>query len=206
MSAPPLTAESFLADVAKHNLVIKINEGLYRHLHFSKPRNSYLWFDIVTWPGCLTIRGDMGTWIFSRVEDMFTFFRSNKLAINESYWSEKLLNGTSSHGARWSAQEFDEEHFRKTLIDHLTNHYDLQGERLVAVTKDLNEQMNFCSGQGQHAFLQAAYDFKSHGFEFECCELPSGMVYQYQFLWCLYAIVWGIQQYDALRPQESLAV
>ncbi len=28
-------------------------------------------------------------------------------------------------------------------------------------------------------------------------ELPDGMVYAYHFIWCLYAIVWGIQQWDA---------
>jgi len=42
-------------------------------------------------------------------------------------------------------------------------------------------------------------------FEFDPCELPSGMVYRYHFIWCLYAIVWGISQYDAATKPQGLS-
>src|ERR1035438_10338294 len=68
--------ESFLADVAEHAMAVMQDNGVYRHLRFRKPGSSNMWFDLITWPGSLVISGDMGTWAFSRVEDMFAFFRS----------------------------------------------------------------------------------------------------------------------------------
>jgi|SRR5665213_1794470 len=132
MSDKPMNAEQFLADVANHELTIKQDNGLYRHLYFRQLGNSNMWFEIVTWPGALTINGDMGSWSFSRVDDMFRFFRSKELRINSSYWAEKITS-ESRYG-----------------------------------------------GKG----------------------------YTYHFLWCLHAIVWAIQQYDAARvatPVEATA-
>lgn len=203
MSERPLDAAEFLKDIANHKLSVWLDDGLYRHLHWSQPQNSNLWFDIITWPGCLTIRGDMGTWTFSRVEDMFTFFRNDKLKINASYWAEKLLNGTS--GGRRLAQEFDEDVFRSALESQLSDYYDIREEQLAAIKTKLKEQLSWHAGEGQHGLMQAAYDFKYGDFQFDPCELPSGLIYEYQFIWCLYAIVWAIQQYDALRVEASAA-
>lgn len=36
MNETPLTGEEFLKDVANHKLTVKLNKGLYRHLHWSK--------------------------------------------------------------------------------------------------------------------------------------------------------------------------
>lgn len=137
----------------------------------------------------------MGTWTFSRVEDMFSFFRRDTLKINPSYWAEKLLNGTS--GGRKTAQVFDEESFHAALEDQLTNYYEVKTEKLNGIKAELEQQLNWHEGDGQYAFYQVASDFEHEGFKFDPCELPSGMVYQYHFIWCLYAIVWAIQQYDS---------
>jgi hypothetical protein len=201
VSERSLEATEFVADVANHRVTILMDSGLYRHLHWSKPQNSHLWFDIVTWPGCLTIRGDMGTWTFSRVEDMFTFFRNDKLKINPSYWAEKLLNGTS--GGRRTAQEFDEDVFRDALHDQLKNHYDLAESKLSDIKAALDEALSWHEGEGQHGLIGAAYDFKHGDFQFDGCDLPSGLIYEYQFIWCLYAIVWAIQQYDAFPNDQG---
>src|ERR1700722_10858892 len=111
------TEAQFLKDVANHKMTVLLDSGIYRHVEFKKPGRCDMWFDLITWPGCLTVRGDMGTWTFARVEDMFKFFRSNpnKLEINADYWSEKLCTGV--HGGRDSAEVWEEEVFRANLID-----------------------------------------------------------------------------------------
>jgi hypothetical protein len=51
-------------------------------------------FDVVTWPGHLSISGDMGCFVFTRVDDMFTFFRGHEDAPNLGYsakWGEMTL-------------------------------------------------------------------------------------------------------------------
>ena len=84
------TQEQFLRDVAKHHMKIVRNDGLYRHLEFRGEHGWHHWFEIVTWPNALAIRGDMGSWMFSRVEDMYTFFRGDGQRISPRYWQEHL--------------------------------------------------------------------------------------------------------------------
>lgn len=191
--------ENFPRDVSTHELTIKLNSGVYRHLSFRRAgEHSWnMWFDIVTWPGFLCICGDMGTWTFARLHDMFEFFRDRKLRTNPSYWAEKLQNGTS--GGRSNAKEWDEEEFTRRVLDQLTDYYGLEGERLAGIRDELTVAMSCESGNGPYAIRQAVADFvydDGQAFRFDPCEMPDGMVYSFHFLWCLYAIVWGIQQFD----------
>jgi hypothetical protein len=202
----PLSAAEFLVDVANHRLTVRLDQGLYRHLIFQQPRNSNLWFGIVTWPGYLTIHGDMGTWTFSRVQDMFTFFRDEHLRVNCSYWAEKLQHGI--HGGSDGARVFDADLFKGQLLAQLTEYYSLEGKQLAEVTAAL--QADVLSQDGKYDLLIAARDFRHGDFQFDTCDLPDGKEYAYHFVWCLYAIVWAIQQYDARsssgeRPEERKA-
>lgn len=194
------TAEEFLKDVTEHQLTVMHSDGIYRHLRFQKPKTMNHWFDLVTWPGFLTISGDMGCWTFARLEDMLTFFRSDKMAINASYWSEKLQHGT--HGGRDGAKVWDEDLFREQIIKRL-EHYDMDVSALKLVVCDLKDALDCESGNGPYAVRNAAYGFTwevdGQKLQFDSCDMPDGMEYAYHFLWCLYAIVWGIQQFDK-RP------
>src|SRR3954466_1726422 len=74
-----------------HEVTVLHDDGLYRHLRFRSPDHSAYWFDLITVPGCLIFRGDGDSFVFSRTEDMFGFFRSSREgSINPTYWSEKL--------------------------------------------------------------------------------------------------------------------
>lgn len=219
--------ERFIGDVAGHQMTIAHEDGIYRHVQFRGQRGGHLWFDLLTWPGRLTISGDMGTWTFARVPDMFTFFRSAKLEINTSYWAEKLQHGTS--GGRDHAREFSEELFAARLLEQLSSYFGLESPDLETVAAAVKEEvLERESGNGPYALMHAAAEFeceygeqpehtplcrKSRAgyrstcicgadrtrktFSFDPCELPDGKEYSYHFLWCLYAIVWGVQQYDA---------
>lgn len=198
------TAEVFLRDVGLHRMVIKRDEGLYRHLSFRQSASASwnMWFDLVTWPGVLTIHGDMGTWTFARVEDMFTFFRDDKLRVNKSYWAEKLQHGAS--GGRDEARVFSDDLFKERLVVQLTEYYSLEGAQLTRVTEALQDEV--LSQDCKYDLLIAARDFRCGDFQFDTCELPDGKDYSYHFVWCLYAIVWGIQRYDAASvPSTSPA-
>lgn len=96
-----------------HQLTVLRDDGLYRHLKFRSPENSFYWFDLITWPGYLTVTGDMGTYTFSRTEDMFTFFRNGY--INTHYWAEKLRAGAT--GGRDTAREHDADEFKSWLVE-----------------------------------------------------------------------------------------
>ena len=87
----------FTKDTEGFTLTIAHDDGLYRHMLFRAPEYTFgsYWFDLHTAPGTLTFRGDMGTWVFSRTEDMFSFFRVHQdrpgYGINPSYWAEKVI-------------------------------------------------------------------------------------------------------------------
>lgn len=98
-------------------MTVALDQGLYRHLRFKAP-GSFDGFDLITWPGRLTIDGGHGTWTFARVEDMFEFFRQHprRRTINPGYWSEKLLGGKGS--GRAAAKGYSEDVYRAQVIDH----------------------------------------------------------------------------------------
>ena len=87
----------FLIDTAHHRLSVIRDDGVYRHLRMQQPETSCYYYDIITWPGYLTVTGDMGTWTFSRSYDMFRFFGGAfEQGINTYYWSEKLEAGSGA--------------------------------------------------------------------------------------------------------------
>ena len=124
ITADPLAdvAERFANDVAKHEMTIFHDGGLYRHLRFvhttinertGKPeRSSSYYFDLITWPGHLAIDGDMGGFMFARTEDMFEFFRGQR--INPGYWAEKLRGPGD-------VKDYSEDKFRKIITEHITD-------------------------------------------------------------------------------------
>src|SRR4051812_9070143 len=92
-------ATAFASNVANHRLIVRHDQGLYRHLVFEQPEHS--WndrFELITVPGSLTITGDRGAHTFRRMTDMFQFFRSNGSdhGINPHHWAEKLPDGGRS--------------------------------------------------------------------------------------------------------------
>jgi len=101
-------ADRFARDVANHKLTVLRDEGLYRHLRFKAPDGSTYWFDLITWPGYLTITGDMGTYVFARTQDMFEFFRSHRstgFPINPGYWAEKIRAADQNTAPRAHSEE-----------------------------------------------------------------------------------------------------
>ena len=200
MSNRQMSADQFLSDVAEHKMTVRFDTGLYRNLRFRQPDNSNQWFEIATWPGSLVINGDMGTWSFSRVDDMFTFFRSDALKINAHYWQEKATS-ESRFGGPSSA--FDADTFKTNVLSCLDG-YDLDEKQRAEIVGALDEEV---FGMDEELFARQALDSFQHDdpdyepFSFSDPWEIDGMAYTYHFLWCLYAIVWAIQQYDAMKAE-----
>ena len=51
-------AKMFAVNTAKHQLTILHNDGLYRHVRFGRPDTSLYRYELVTWPGHLSVGGD----------------------------------------------------------------------------------------------------------------------------------------------------
>lgn len=213
-----LTEAQFLKDVAEHEMQVIRDDGLYRHIRFKRPGTVCMHFDLVTWPGYLAYSGDMGCYVFSRLPDMFEFFRTDReyaqrngkrLGINLGYWSEKLqaVDGNRSEG---SAEEFSDERFRDVILNQYMRQWMRENrDRTTAdERRDLwdavvSEVIESDDNSGGHRKQIAAYDFshfvnsKVGRFSFDDLFEYSFAEYTFRFIWCCYALAWGIEKYDS---------
>jgi hypothetical protein len=211
--------EQFLKDAGGHKMTILRDDGVHRHVRFRREQESAYWFDLITWPGTLCIDGDMGTFVFRRLDDMFEFFRTDQdhynrtgradqLAINPGYWSQKLRAPTSD-----AAQEFSPEDFRSRVRERFdewvqenqpddeasqnqTVQFQSQRESLES---DLEDQVLSMAGDGEIRAFDAAKDFSCADvpdFNLDDCWEWRCREYTFHFLWCCYAIAWGVKTYD----------
>lgn len=215
------TEAHFLKDTAEHVMEVLRDDGLYRHIRFRKPGTMSMHFDLVTWPGHLAYSGDMGCYVFTRLADMFEFFRTDRrhkdvegLAINPSYWSEKLVAVSGSRESG-SAKEFDEDKFKRTInelrvgwIREAAREHTLDKEerRELWEAVDMDVLSNLYDG-GDSA-IRAAYEFSWTGswttarWDFTDCVIEGNFTsYTFCFIWCCYALAWGIKTYDEAKEK-----
>lgn len=189
-----MNAEQFLKCVAKHKMKIVKDDGVFRHLVFSRPNDGAYCFHLTTFPEHLVITGDCGSYVFRRLYDMFEFFRTKELKINEWYWSEKLEAVDRSAKVRMFSPETIKEKLTRDFESYIE---DFDDEQKTEAWKDFKEKiLNFCESE---------YDFKSLwtvildcGYECEVWDYDP-YVFGDGFLFSLYAIVWGIMQYDKTK-------
>jgi hypothetical protein len=209
-----VSEEDFLNRVKAHQMTVFHDDGVYRHLRFNAPGTMNCYFDIVTFPGRLCYVGDMGAFTFTRLHDMFDFFRTDarenrgdkKININTGYWAEKAEAIDKTDGL----EEFDEDRFRQVI-----NEYRLEwikdGARNGTLTKEerrelweaVDDEVLRCLDEGEIRSFDVATDF-SHKvgrktYEFTDLWDHHFKRYSYRFIWCCYAIAWGIQQYDKVK-------
>lgn len=199
-----LKEESFLKDVSSHKLEVIHDDGVHRHLRFKHDNNTAYCFNLITWPDNLCIAGDMGTYVFSRLEDMFCFFRNphteERLLLNPSYWGGKLQAVSRPEGYRKYCPEIFKECVRE---DFEQWEFDSEEQKL-AVWEEVQEHLDysFRYHESEEEAHKAVADFESeHGYEFSDFWEHDLTKPTYHYIWCLYAIVWGIQQYDKLSAE-----
>jgi hypothetical protein len=161
--------ERFLDDVKNHELTILNDDGLNRHIRMKRPGNSAYYYDIITWNGYLTICGDMGTYVFQRISDMFQFFimhdndfnksKTEKISINPGYWGEKL-----EAYPRRGYKEFDEDKLKDNINDYFDSHFpiDLADDIVPLHDDESDEEYEArCKAANEYVknfVMDAAYD------------------------------------------------
>ncbi|MGK5730228.1 hypothetical protein [Streptomyces sp. URMC 124] len=191
-------AERFRRDTAQHKMTVLHDDGLYRHLRFMAPCTSEYWFDLITWPGRLAVCGDVGDdYVFSRLPDMFEFFRADsRWGINPHYWSEKL------GGGRRSVKEYSEELLRQRVVAQFVE--DARWDGVPAGTgKHLRRWVLDDDLSDEHTARNLLEDFTYQGYEFSDVWEWDFHDYELAFLWACHAIVWGIAQYDAAKQEPA---
>lgn len=199
--------ERFKERIVDHQMDIIRDDGLYRHLRFKKPKTFCEHFDIVTWPGRLCYTGDMGTYVFTRLSDMFQFFRGNpdNYRIDYRYWAEKLeAVDKVSLVSSFSADCFHEQ--IKTCFNDWAEGQD-DANFIAQTWERVTEDVLPYADEGESAAYRAAFEFDtsiaeagshrqsnrsvfSEFWEYDCRE------YSFHYLWCCWALRWAINVYD----------
>jgi hypothetical protein len=193
VSEYPEIKSRFVRDTANHQMMVLHDDGLYRHLRFTSRPQGYgeYWFDLITWPGRLAMCGDVGDdYVFSRLPDMFKFFRADRRwGINPHYWAEKL------GGGRRSVKEYSEDLLRQRVVEQFVNDARWGGVpagtgkhlRTWVLDEDLGDE---------HTARNVLEDFAFQGYEFKDVWEWDFHDYEPSFLWACHAIAWGIARYD----------
>lgn len=201
---PQCTEEQFLKNVAEHKAEIVRDDGLYRHVRYRQPGTYCMGFDLITWPGYLCFCGDMGDFVFDRIPDMFDFFRGSghknkqheNLSVNFGYWAEKC-GATDKHGG---IKEYSADKFREIVKDIL----DDDEEATDDLRNAIKDEVLASADEGQFAAYQAASDFRWDDKEYFSDFWEHSLeVYTFRFLWCCYAIAWGIAEYDKVKANSG---
>lgn len=183
--------ERFTEDTTSHQLQATLHDGLYRHLRFGAPKTSAYWFDLITWPGVLTVHGDCGTFVFSRTTDMFEFFESDGGHINPHYWSEKLQAPKPQAVREWSRDAYE-----RAVEEWLTQHEEeANDDEMDGLRAAAREQLLDREANSVHEAMSLLYDFEHKGVRISEPYEWNLTDWNFRFLWCCHAIVWGIAKY-----------
>ncbi len=199
--------QTFKRDVANHTMRIHKDDGLYRHIEFSQNGDFDCRFFLVTWPGYLSIVGDCGDFTFKRTHDMFGFFRREELTINPSYWQEKLCAGASFAGGTAISEEFSFDKYKARVGEWFNDRFP-KGKSDRAARKEAREEVKeqlLEIDEDEWSAVVATREFDSEHIDFYDFWESGCSEWRYHYLWCLYAIVWGIQEYDRITSQEVKA-
>lgn len=197
--------DNFIMDTASHTFTIIKDDGLYKHLRYATPGDSLYAMSIVTWPGYLSVSGDVGDYMFSHEVDMIGLFRRTS---SVKYWMEKCVSldkdaGLTTYDPREAVafvidyvNELDDE---KKLSIH--DREKIQSKLISLLTELMTSSS---SSEALHHIMSFNYEFED-GSEFNF--LDSGLesnftVPAYHFKYVLHGIAKVIALYDELTLKK----
>lgn len=194
--------ERFLKDVAEHEMTVVLDtEDGHRHLQFRRPGTGFFWFDLICWPGTLAIRSDMGDFMLARERDMFAWVEHCRGNINPGYWSEKVRAGKDlvrEHTPGDDALRAYVGDVVEVLYDHIGDLLkdDPQKDDPLKVACEIVDLAFEAIDWGD-----ALRDVEVKGIQpFSDFDPGDHLDYTWQWIWCCWAMAWGIAQYRAARP------
>lgn len=194
-------ASLFAANTRWHGMYVLHEDGLYRHLRFTRTDQPTMIdsFDLVTWPGCLSIVGDVESFTFARDNDMLRFFAGER--INPGYWAQKLC------GQYANVTAVDEEDL-EVAVRALLTEAGTAPDMIESIVEDLTADGVFQITDPVQA-TTALYDYRLRGFDTEFEDVHEVMAAatgpSFHFLYACHAIQWGANTYLAARADAPLA-
>lgn len=178
-----LTEKEFLRDVSKHQMHIRLDQGLYREVCFNDGTFNMA-FRLITFPGYLVYVGDTDR------------------GINPHYWMEKLEG--LDHDSRKIAREYDQEVALLSILRSVDN-YSLSERNRRWLKKFIRENFDFETQESAYNYLSDFDEEMPSGAKFQFSDVfeIDMTTYSRCFLWACYAIQWGIKKYKAFKAEQE---
>lgn len=188
----PEVLRRFNSDIEGHEMTILLDQDVYRHLRFKKPGTGMYYFDIITSPWLLTIRGDMGTYVFSREHDMFPWFNGGY--VNADYWAQKLQAIDKQGGLRQHSEKLFKQHIIQDFWERRLDH---EPKAAAAIWAEIRENIlgRWVDRSTGRDCFQLMDDFESNRFRYAEAYEHNFDEPTFHYLWCCHAILSGIQHY-----------
>jgi hypothetical protein len=194
--------DRFTRDIAQHEMQVIRDDGVNRHLRFKRPGTMCMHFDLLTWPGYLCYTGDMGTFVFRRLHDMFQFFRCDmKRGIDYRYWAEKCEAADKHEGLT----EYSFGRFERVIRDRFESFLEDEGRQLskdeaAELWGEIQSDVLDAGEDDERAAFTAAGTFEwSDRLVFPDFWEANLHEYTHRFQWCCHALRWAIATYDAQK-------
>lgn len=190
------TLDRFQNDIKDHVLTVNLDQGLYRDITIGKPGTGDMRYHITTRPGYLMFTGDMGSFTFSRLDDMFNFFRGDR--VNLGYWEEKLEAVDSRKGCK----EYSADKAKKEMLDWLSNFIedlDIDDDEFRDNVVDATDAVKNIDYSDEYSFVECVRDWDADiagGMDLDDFFGNSVESYTFHYIWCCHAIVHAIKMYD----------
>jgi hypothetical protein len=194
---------NFYKDVENHKMTVVADSGVNRHILFKQENTSNYHFSLTTWSGYLCISGDMGTYVFSRLPDMFQFFRTENGGVNLSYWGEKCV-AASTPITRYSADIFID------VINTMADEYIVNNNFSAKKAKKFKNEVDYSITSMADSDTQRENLEDAMSFEFEKnnpfldINLANLEEDDPRYIWCCHAIAWGIKQYYESKKNDVI--
>lgn len=169
----------------QYKMTIELDHGVHRSIKFMHENSHNGYFRINTWPGHLCYSGDMGTFVFSRIDDMVYFFNGD--GINPSYWSEKLQAGA---GLGKQFEEFDIDVFMSRMNEEMSSAIENFPDNSDGISEQF-DGLQYVSDE--HEAIEFVRNLNCPGFEI--CDFSWPTRFTYHYLYACIAINWACKHY-----------
>lgn len=195
-------SEDILKNISSHTMTILHDQGLYRHLEFSKNGSNLGKFEIVTWPGNLAFNSFGRNFVFRRLPDMLDFFRKDpSLDLGYDYLEEKCVAVDRYEGSKRYSKELFKQTVNECVQNCLNNNTSINADDLHASV----DEAIFSCADFEHEARRAVNDFEFNG--------ASDLFYDFfehnfddytpAFIWCCHVVNWAVSQYDASKAAAT---
>ncbi|OOF58290.1 hypothetical protein [Rodentibacter genomosp. 2] len=108
----------FLESIQKHQLTVIENSENVKIFRFADPNTISLSCTIIYAANTCTITGDMGHFLFGRVQNAYNFFLNNPAVFSFGYVSEKVLAQDTSVGLYYFDGDLAEKSIKEIISDY----------------------------------------------------------------------------------------